>query len=215
MAKKPRRRQRHPLFDLPQARANYDRVCQLPRFSVHEAAALLCGCDPEVVTPESMRAYPEHKKSKDYRWIVKVLRRTYTEDELDFGIDRHKLVANAERQGIKVPKGLLTAVLKRCQAPVAPRSADSDVEHLKVENAWLKEQLAKPPAKLMNSLKTIAIAAASKGLGYRGTMNSPAPGLIATEAAGLGLEISQPVVSKHLRDIVEELEPKWPKAVDD
>ena len=92
MANRPGKRQRHPLFDLPKARANYQRACQLSRFTVDEGASLLVGLDPEGVTPDDIGKHPEHKKCKDFLWFRKVLQRALRPEEIDAGIDPVKLV---------------------------------------------------------------------------------------------------------------------------
>lgn len=204
MAKRPGKRQRHPLFDLPEARADFVRASQLERFTPEEAAAYIRGFNPDLVNVQTIAPYREASAAKDFEWTLKIIRRAIDAGTLQESIDPRHLIAWARSKGVELP-----AALVALEAP-AP-TVDSDpglqqqIDLLRNENAELRRQLADPPWKAKRSFQIIMLAVANDGAGYRGK-RSEAPAMIAGAAARLGLTITAPVVAKHLQEAIQDLD---------
>ena len=211
MAKRPGKGRRDPLFDLPQACADFGRACQLPGFTAAEGAALLGGHNQEVITEQSIVvANQSDQRTIDFLWRLKVLNRAIANGDLPHYLEPRRLVSFADEVNISVPEGFRDAVseLGRAVACAGCEECQRQIIELSAENSALKSQLVEPPHKSRKSFQIIAVSAASI-LGYRGNAGSDVPAKIADRASLIGLSITQPVVSRLLMDGCKDLEPEW------
>lgn len=211
MANRPGKRQRHPLFDLPEARADFVRAGQLERFTPEEAAAYIRGFNPDLVNLQTIAPYREAMAAKDFEWTLKIIRRAIDAGTLQESIDPQRLIAWARGKGVELPEAL-AALDASTPAVGSNPSLEQQIDHLRKENAELRRQLADPPWKAMRSFQIIMLAVANDGAGYRGK-RSEAPAKIAGAAARLGLTITAPVVAKHLHQAIQDLDVEPAKLV--
>lgn len=172
----------------------------------------MLGYDPEFINPSTVAPYSDAPQAKEYAWLVKVIGRAVQAGSLDQQIDSGKLTVWASDRKIRVPKRFAETVQRR-QVTAVIGGPEREILLLRQEVGELRQQIAAPQPKSKRSYQITMLAAAIEGFGYRGK-NSAAPAKIASAATRIGLSISAPVISNHLAEAVEDLDPDWSSTVD-
>jgi hypothetical protein len=112
LAKRPTRRQRDPLLELPRVRANFTHAAQCRIWCPEAATAYWLGLDPEVVTPESADLLQANsKKAREYLRRLELVNQALEVGELTTPIRPADFVSWTERAvGMPMPKGIRQAI---------------------------------------------------------------------------------------------------------
>ena len=177
MPEQPRKRQRHPLFDAPGARANYVRASQMSRMTIDEIVSYSMGFNPHVVNAVSIQPYmATSSKAQEFMHRRDVLSRATNDGELQAPYNWMDFIAFSEKRQIRLPAELQRRIGRLiCFQAHEPRGGKGANPTAKTEHSTLAQDKDAHPRRYHSALKVLH-AVAVKKYGHRsGQARSPAP----------------------------------------
>ncbi|MBL8565290.1 MAG: hypothetical protein JNM89_06195 [Hyphomicrobiaceae bacterium] len=218
MAKRPGKPQRHPLFDLDEARADYVHASQLGFWTPDEATAYSMGYVPSLVNPISVKPFLSSSPiAVEFERRREVVNRSILVEELTERVNPTDFLAWARRRRLQVPKDLEIALAPASDielgssATTVERSLREEVASLTRKNEELQRTTEPHPRRLRSINSVIAGMAIGSNYQFRPTSaRNGATGKIKSDIERIGLTLSEDTILGILREAAQLDGIVWP-----